>query len=131
MDSVDSLRSMFRFTFGPYGRRIVQHSGEAVFDVFERKFPAISAIYFAQDDANDIDKSLQGRASLARFLMVIVGWWKKATDMCNDLVTENEGPFLRCTDGHAAAPSQPCCTAPILRCDRFGAVEAANRDRLR
>jgi hypothetical protein len=93
---------MFRFTFGPYGRRIVQHSGEAVFDVFERKFPAISAIYFAQDDANDIDKSLQGRASLARFLMVIVGWWKKATDMCNDLVTENEGPFMGWTDGHAA-----------------------------
>jgi hypothetical protein len=130
MDSVDSLRSMFRFTFGPYGRRIVQHSGEAVFDVFERKFPAISAIYFAQDDANDIDKSLQGRASLARFLMVIVGWWKKATDMCNDLVTENEGPFMGWTDGHAAplAASLQGCN---LQCGRFRDVEAANRDRLR
>jgi hypothetical protein len=84
------------------GRRIVQHSGEAVFDGFERKFPAISAIYFAQDDANDIDKSLQGCTSLAGFLMVIVGRWKKAVDMCNELVTENEGPFIGWTDGHAA-----------------------------
>ena len=130
MDSVDSLLCMFCIQFSPQDWRIFQHAGEAAFDGFDREFPTISAIHFAEDDTNDIDKSLQGRASLARFLMVIVGWWKKATDMCNDLVTENEGPFIGWTDGHAA-PLTASLQGCNLQCGRFRDVEAANRDRLR
>jgi len=121
---------MFCIQFSPQDWRIFQHAGEAAFDGFDREFPTISAIHFAEDDTNDIDKSLQGRASLARFLMVIVGWWKKATDMCNDLVTENEGPFIGWTDGHAA-PLTASLQGCNLQCGRFRDVEAANRDRLR
>ena len=105
--------------------------GEAAFDGFWRKFPAISAIYFAQDHANDIDKRLQGCTGLVGFLIVTVGRWKEPLDVSNDLVTENEGPFISCTDGHAAAPLTVLLhQAANLQCDKFGAVEAANRRRL-
>src|SRR6266436_7873422 len=102
MDSVDSLLCMFCIQFSPQDWRIFQHAGEAAFDGFDREFPAISAIYFAEDDTNDIDKGLQGCTSLVGFIMVIVGWWKKAIDMRNDLITKNKEPFISCTDGHAA-----------------------------
>jgi hypothetical protein len=57
MDSVDSLLSMFCIQFSPQDWHIFQHAGEAGFDGFDREFKAISAIYFAEDGTNDIDKA--------------------------------------------------------------------------
>jgi len=83
---------LFSFKFNPDGWYVFQHLGEAPFESFYRNFPAIRAIYFfAQDRANDIDKGLQDRTSVAGFLVVIAGRWKAAMDVINDLITENEG----------------------------------------
>jgi hypothetical protein len=41
---------------------------------------------------------------LVGFLVVTVGRWKEPIDVSNDLVAENEGPFISFTDGHAATP---------------------------
>jgi hypothetical protein len=60
---------------------------EAAFDHFCRKLPAVSAIYFAQESINDIDKSLHGLASLTGFFVMTIGWWKEAIDMVKDPVT--------------------------------------------
>jgi hypothetical protein len=86
-DSVDRIGSLFSFKFSPHGWHFSQHLGEAPFEGFRRRFPAI---YFGQDHANHIDKGLQGCTSLAGFLVAIVGWWKEAVDVINDLITEDE-----------------------------------------
>jgi hypothetical protein len=51
-DSVDIFRSLLRLSFSPYGWQISRHLGEAAFDGFYRKFPAIRAIHLAQDHAD-------------------------------------------------------------------------------
>jgi len=109
---------MFCIQFSPQDWRIFQHAGEAAFDGFDREFPTISAIHFAEDDTNDIDKGLQGCTSLVGFLMVIAGWWKKAIDMRNDLITENKEPFISCTDGHPAPPHSLVAQGCNLQCAR-------------
>ena len=83
--------------------------GRSGFRRFYRKFPAIRAIYLTQDHTDDVDKGLQGSTSLVGFLVMIIGWWKEAADMINDLITQNEGLFFRCAGGHPAAPRYVCC----------------------
>jgi len=86
-DSVDIFRFLLSLNFSPYGWQIRQHLREAALDGFYRKFPAVRAIYFAHDYTNDVDKRLQGSTSLVGFVVMIIGWWKEAVDMTNDLFT--------------------------------------------
>jgi len=86
-----------------YSWQVFEHLGEAGFNSFYHKLPTISAIYFTQQYTNDVDKGLQGYASLAGFLVTIIGGRKEAIDMINDLITQNEGLFVS-AGGHATAP---------------------------
>jgi len=86
-----------------YSWQVFEHLGEAGFNSFYHKLPTISAIYFTQQYTNDVDKGLQAYASLAGFLVTIIGGRKEAIDMINDLITQNEGLFIS-AGGHATAP---------------------------
>ena len=78
---------MFCLNVCSYSWQVFEHLGEAGFNSFYHKLPTISAIYFTQQYTNDVDKGLQGYASLAGFLVTIIGGRKEAIDMINDLIT--------------------------------------------